>query len=124
MLKWVRPVVVKRLRLLFDTYCLFLISKESDLAFSEMESMTMDEYLTWMIWGGYMSFYSTKNTRPKITVLDTEIWAKGVLQEDRIRIMETIKASKEIGEITESYMKARNQGADGSKKVKGSVLQS
>ncbi len=125
LLKWVRPVVVKKLRLLFDVYCLFIVSRESDLDFSDMENMNTEEYLTWMIYGGTMSYGSTKNYRPKVSVLDAERWMKGVLQDDRIRILRTIEMSKEIGELTESYMKARNpEGEAGrSKKVEGSVQQ-
>jgi hypothetical protein len=118
LLKWFRPVVVKRLKLLFDVYSMMIVSRHSDLDFRQVDKMDAEENLTWMVYGGYMSYHSTRNHRPDITVLDAERWVKGMLVDERLKVLETMKRSKEIGELAESYQKARNpEGrSDGSKK--------
>lgn len=118
-LKWVRPVFIKRLRLLFDTYSLMIVSRESGLDFSDMDNMDMEEYLAWMVWGGYKSHQATIDKKPRGSVEDAVRWVRGILIEDRKEIQETIKMSKEIGMIAESYQKARNNPegeAEGEKK--------
>jgi len=124
-MKWVRPVIFKKLELLFDTYCMLLVSRNSDLDFTDLENMEPEEYLAWMLYGGYLSHQALKNRRPKLEIEECVRWGKGILYQDRLDIMRTIQKSKEIGGLVSSYQKARNQAgeADGSKKVKDSVQQ-
>ena len=60
--------------------------------------------------------------RPRITVEDAQEWIKGMLQDERLRVMDTIQKYKELGEIALSYQKAAQpQGEEGqSKKEVGS----
>ena len=125
LIKWIRPVVIKRLKLLFDTYAMALVSRQSGLDFTDIEGMDKEEYVVWMVWSAYMSYASLRNHRPKVSIQDAEQWMKGMLLEDRKRVAETIAASREIGTMAESYQTARNKddGEDSPKKVEGSELQ-
>ena len=126
LIKWIRPVVIKKLRLLFDTYAMALVSRESGLDFTDIEGMDKEEYVIWMVWAAYMSHASLKNKRPKISIPEAQRWLKGMLLEDRQRVAETIQVSREIGTMAESYQTARNKGTDeedGPKKAGGSELQ-
>lgn len=130
LIRWVRPVIIKKLRLLFDTYCMVIVTRESGLDFSDIENMDKEEYLAWMLYGAHKSYASLSNRRPNITIEDAVQWLKGMLIEDRKRAAETIQLSREIGEIADSYQKARNrpeldnEGEPLGKKGKGSDLQS
>ena len=124
LIKWVRPVIIKRLKLLFDTYAMALVSRESGLDFSDIEGMDKEEYVVWMVWAAYMSHASLKNKRPKVSIPEAQRWLRGMLLEDRQRVAETIQVSREIGTIAESYQIARNkdEGGDRTKKPGGSEL--
>ena len=124
LIKWVRPVIIKRLKLLFDTYAMALVSRESGLDFSDIEGMDKEEYVVWMVWAAYMSHASLKNKRPKVSIPVAQRWLRGMLLEDRQRVAETIQVSREIGTIAESYQIARNKddGGDSAKKPGGSEL--
>jgi len=124
-IKWVRPVVIKRIRLLFDVYCMMIVARTSGLDFTEADKMEPQEMLTWMVYGGYSSYRSLSNKRPGVTVEDVQEWVRGILHEDRIRILEAVQESREIGQLAKSYQEARSSGeGDGSKKVAGSDQQS
>jgi len=126
LIKWVRPVIIKKLQLLFDSYAMIMVSRESGLDFTDIEGMDKEEYVVWMVWAAYMSHASLKNKRPRISIPEAQRWLKGMLLEDRQRVAETIQVSREIGTMAESYQTARNKGEDGEdgpKKVEGSELQ-
>lgn len=118
-LKWVRPVIIKKLQLLFDVYCMMIVSKHSDLDFSDIENMDSEEYLAWMVYAGYLSHAALSNKRPRITVEDAVVWVAGMMRDQRLEIYDTIQLSKEIGQIAESYQKARtgDESGGGKKKV-------
>lgn len=109
-LKWVRPVKVIKLNLLFDVYCWMIVGRESNLDFTQVDDMNPDEYLAWVVYGAYLSAQSLKNKRPRVTVEDAERWVRGILNEDRIRIYKTIANSKQVGKIVDDYQKARMGG--------------
>ena len=129
LIKWVRPVIIKRLKLLFDTYCMVIVSRESGLDFTEIQDMDPDESLAWVVYGAYKSYASLKNKRPRISITTAVEWIKGMLPDERQRMAETYKKSREIGTLAESYQKARNGpevDSDGEmvpKKPEGSELQ-
>lgn len=127
LLKWVRPVIIKKLKLLFDTYCMVIVSRESGLDFSEVQDMDPDESLAWVVYGAYKSYAALQNRRPRVHITTAVEWVKGMLPDERLRMAETYKMSKEIGSIAESYQIARDKDpdgeADGVKKVEGSVQQ-
>lgn len=108
-LKWIRPVIIKRLRLLFDTYSMMVVSRNSDLDFTDIEHMDPEEYMAWMVYGGYVSYKSLKNQRPRISIEDAVQWVKGMLAEDRKRMLDTMQKSREIGKMADDYQKARNK---------------
>lgn len=108
-LKWIRPVVIKKIRLLFDTYAMMVVSRNSDLDFTDIEHMDPEEYMAWMVYGGYVSYKSLRNKRPRISIEEAVQWVKGMLAEDRKKVLETLQLSKEIGQIADSYQKARNK---------------
>lgn len=122
-IRWVRPVIFKKLPLLFDTYAMIAVSRGSGLDFTRMDQMDPEEYLAWMIYGGYTSYQSLKNRRVSLTIETCVEWVKGILYQDRLEIFQTIQKSKELGSLMESYQAARNPdgGSDGPKKAVDSV---
>ncbi len=127
LIKWIIPVRIKKLKLLFDTYAMALVSRESGLDFTDIEGMDKEEYIVWMVYAAYMSHASLKNKRPRISIPEAQQWLKGMLMEERQRVVDTIQVSREIGTLAESYQTARNKGTDddedGVKKVEGSEPQ-
>lgn len=119
--KWVLPVRIKRVKLLLDVYCWMFVSRNSDLDFTRIEDMDSEEFLTWAVFGGYMSYAAIKNKKPRLSIQEVEDWVKGILMEDRVKILETIQLVREVGETHQSYQKAMLAGEDdGPKKVDGS----
>ena len=125
-IKWVRPVYFKKLRLLFDTHAMLFISLDADLDFVDVENLKGEELLAWIIYGGYKSYAISKSRKPYVDIEDVIVWVKGMLNDDRLRVLEVWGQSKAVGKLTDSYLKARNESGEGkgSKKAEGSVLQS
>ena len=123
LLKWIIPVRLKKLRLLFDTYCMVIVSRESGLDFTQIQEMEVDEALAWTVYGAYKSYKSLTNKRPRISVTTAVKLVKGMLPAERERMAEAYKKSREIGELADSYQKARSRDpegeADGIKKAQG-----
>jgi hypothetical protein len=126
--KWVRPVYFKKLPLLFDVYCLMIISMDADVEFSDLDNkMNPEELLAWIIYGGYKSYTFLQGKRSQVTIDEVLTWVKGMLNDDRIKVMEVFRETKAIGKLAESYQKARNpegEEAGQSKKAEGSVPKS
>jgi len=119
--KWIRPVIVKRLKLLFDVFCWVTVSRDTDLDFEEMEAMDPEEYLAWIVYGGHVSYMSTHGKRSKPDILRVQRWVAGMLVQDRQAIIDTIRDSRSVGEMAEMYQAAAAslQGED-KKKADGS----
>ena len=122
-IRWVRPVVTKKLRLLFDVFAMMVMARDSGVNFSEMSQMETNEQMAWMVYGGMRSYASLKNRRIKVPIERVIEMLEGVLLTDRAAILETIAASREIGKLAESYQEARENMAEesGSKKAPGQV---
>jgi hypothetical protein len=122
-IKWVRPVYFKKLSLLFDTHAMLAISMDADLDFSQVDEMKGEELLAWIIYGGYKSYAVLNDKRSNIDIEEVLIWVKGMLVDDRVKVMEAWDNSKAVGKLTDSYLKARNKTGEGegSKKEVGSV---
>lgn len=120
-LKWVRPVKVKKLRLLFDVFAMMAVARDSDLDFTQMDQMDPHEYLSWMVYGGILSYAALTNERPRLTVEDAVSLVDGMMQDDRMAILRTIQLSRELGKLAADYQQARNAmaGGDTSKKAQG-----
>jgi len=104
--KWIRPVIIKRIRLLFDVFCWITISRESTLDFTEMDQMDPEEYLAWIVYGGYMSYQSTLNKRSRPDILQVQEWVEGMLMRDRQDIINAVQESRTVGEMAEMYQAA------------------
>jgi hypothetical protein len=122
-IKWVRPVYFKNLPLLFDTHAMLIISMDADLDFSDVEELKGEELMAWIIYGGYKSYRISKSKRPNVDIEKVLTWVKGMLVDDRVKVMEAWSNSKAVGKLTDSYLKARNKTGEGegSKKEVGSV---
>lgn len=124
--KWVRPVIAKKLRLRFDVFAVMVMANDSGVNFDEMNQMEPNEQLAWMVYGGMKSHASIKNRRLDISIEQVIEIIDGVLLQDRAAILETIAASRQIGKLAESYQQARESMAEGeeyglSKKAQGQV---
>lgn len=127
LVKRIIPVRIKKLKLLFDTYSMMVIGRESGLDFADVENLDPEEYLTWMVYAGYKSHKSLRNHRARISITDAVEWVNGMMTREREKIVDTWKKSREIGELMLSYQAARNKddGEEGeTKKVVGSVPES
>jgi len=124
-IKWVRPVYFKKLPLLFDTHAMLVISIDADLDFTDVENLKGEELLAWIIFGGYKSYALLKGKRVRLDINEVLVWVKGMLNDDRIKVLDTWRGSKAVGKLTDSYLKARNESGEGktSKKEVGSVPQ-
>jgi len=124
-LKWVRPVITKKLRLLFDVMSVMIYARDSGVNFDEMNQMENSEQLAWMVYGGMKSYSLMKNRKLDISIEQVMDLLDGVLIQDRAAIYETISASRQLGEVAKSYQEAREalaeQGDGISKKVEGQV---
>jgi len=123
-LKWVRPVITKKLRLLFDVFAMMVMARDSTVNYDEMNKMEANEQLAWMIYGGLKSYAALKNKRLQISIEEVVELMDGILIQDRVAVLETISGSREIGKLAQSYQEARETMAEegkGSKKVKGQV---
>lgn len=121
-IRWVRPVKTKRLKMLFDVFAMMVMARDSGIDFSQMQEMEPEEQLAWMVYGGLCSHASLKNRRLNIPIETVIGWIDGILLQDRAAILDTISNSRAIGELAESYQKAREtmaEGEDGSKKAPG-----
>lgn len=108
-IKWIRPVRVRKVPLLMDVYAMIITAKETDLAFDQVDQMNPDEYLAWMIYGGYRSYQLLHNKRPSIEIEDCLEIVDGLFQDQRLAVLRTIQLSKEIGKLMDSYQKARQR---------------
>ena len=125
-IRWVRPVIIKKVKLLFDVFAIMTVARESGLTFIGLDEMDPEEYMAWMVYGGMKSYASLRNKRLDLSINEVLVMLDGMLNEDRAAILETVKISKEIGQLGEAYQKARdemaNQEGDGeSKKAPGQV---
>ena len=120
--KWFRPVYFKKLPLLFDTHAMLFISLDADLDFVDVENLKGEELLAWIIYGGYKSYAISKNRKPRTDIEDVMVWVKGMLNDERVRVLDAWGQSKAVGKLTDSYLKARNEAGEGkgSKKADGS----
>lgn len=120
-----RRVYLKKLPLLFDTHAMLFISLDADLDFVDVENLKGEELLAWIIYGGYKSYAISKNRKPYVDIEDVTVWVKGMLNDERIRVLDAWGQSKAVGKLTDSYLKARNEAGEGktSKKAEGSVLE-
>jgi hypothetical protein len=105
-LRWFFPVRIKKLRLLFDVYAWIFVSRQSNLDFTEAEKMDPEEFLVWSVYGAHASYLSLNNDRIRAGVEEVQRWVKGMLMEDRERILKTIIDSRSIGESAGSYQEA------------------
>lgn len=122
-IKWVRPVYFKKLHLLFDVYSMMILASDADVEFSDLDNkMGAEELLAWIIYGGYKSYKLLKGKRARLDIEEVQVWVKGMLNDDRVRVMDAWSNSRAVGKLTDSYLKARNESGEGkgSKKVVGS----
>jgi len=122
--RWIRPVKIRRLKMLFDVYCWIVVGRESSLDFAQVDQMDPEEFMTWAVYGGMVSYAALQHKRPRITPEICQEYVKGILIEDRLRMTDTIIASRQTGDLAESYLKARaakaeDQGGSGEKKAEG-----
>lgn len=122
-IRWIIPVRIKKLRLLFDVYAWVFVGRNSGLDFNQIEEMDPGEFLTWSVYGAHASYLSTIGKRLTVDVETVQGWVRGILAEDRERIIRVIMESKAIGETAQAYQKGKMSGdkKDGeSKKDNGS----
>lgn len=111
-IRWVRPVVSKKLKLLFDVFAMMTMARDSGINFDEVKQMEGQEQLAWLVYGGLKSHASLKNKRLDISIEEVVELIDGILIQDRAAILETIEKSREIGKLAESYQTARQNMAE------------
>lgn len=121
-LKYISPVKIQKITLILDMFAWTIVTRESGLDFSQVDEMVLDEYFTWVIYGGHVSYQATKHRKSKYSVTKVEEFVQGLLQADRERILDVITRSRQIGEKGEQYQEAMAKMVDSQEDDEGKKL--
>lgn len=113
-IRWLIPVHRVTIEMVFDVYAWTFMAQEIGLGFNEFDKIPNEDYMAWAIYGANASHASLRRKRGR-GIEEIQELVRGILAEDRARILETINESRMYGQTIKEYAEAAD--AKKSKKV-------